>query len=86
MLQGLVPWDPDTLRRAVRDLKAERAGSHKPDSSASDEGSDDEAERVSVLDCEDFSRTEYTQHDFFKGCAGQAGGQAGGEVRRAGGR
>lgn len=67
-LQGRIPWDPDTLRRAVRDIKAERSGSKAGGSNGS--GSDDEeggAERVSVLDCQDFARTELTQHEFFKG-------------------
>ncbi|WIA16214.1 hypothetical protein OEZ85_012926 [Tetradesmus obliquus] len=66
--QGRIPWDPDTLRRAVRDIKAERSSSKAGGSNGS--GSDDEeggAERVSVLDCEDFARTELTQHEFFKG-------------------
>jgi hypothetical protein len=70
--QGRIPWDPDTLRRAVRDIKAElagSAGSSKAAAAAAGGGgdSDDDDERVTVLDCEDFKRTELTQHEFFKG-------------------
>jgi hypothetical protein len=73
-LQGRIPWDPDTLRRAVRDIKAERAGSAGSSKAAAAAAaaaaagdSDDDDERVTVLDCEDFKRTELTQHEFFKG-------------------
>lgn len=106
-MQGRLKWDPATLRRAVRDIKADRAkqkrkakatisgssstgAKRKPgrrsspsasglaDSSASvseegsntaDEGSDDDDDgcRVSVLDCEDFSRADITEHEFFLG-------------------
>jgi hypothetical protein len=54
----------------VRDIKAERAGStgsSKAAAAAASGDSDDDDERVSVLDCEDFKRTELTQHEFFKG-------------------
>jgi hypothetical protein len=81
LAQGRIPWDPDTLRRAVRDIKAERAGSAAGSAAAAAAGgsssragsgggvsdSDDDDERVTVLDCEDFKRTELTQHEFFKG-------------------
>jgi hypothetical protein len=68
-MQGRIPWDPDTLRRAVRDIKAERAGSAGGSKAAAAAAgdSDDDDERVTVLDCEDFKRTELTQHEFFKG-------------------
>eukprot|EP00878_Enallax_costatus_P043860 GHUV01051958.1.p1 GENE.GHUV01051958.1~~GHUV01051958.1.p1 ORF type:complete len:151 (+),score=45.17 GHUV01051958.1:280-732(+) len=92
---GRLKWDPATLRRAVRDIKAERAsrkqkpqnssgrgkqkkasgrGAASPepdvsggDSNSSHEGSDDEGPRVRVMDCQDFSLTDITEHEFFVG-------------------
>ncbi len=76
LIQGRLPWDPDNLHRAVRDLKAERsgkaaaggssAGGSSSDTDDDGDGCSDSA-RVQVLDCEDFSRTELGQYEFFKG-------------------
>ncbi|KAF8057712.1 JMJ25 [Scenedesmus sp. PABB004] len=79
--KGRIPWDPATLRRAVRDIKAERAGARgrgggggaaAAEDAAEDEDdagdSDDEGGgRLTVLDCADFRRINLPQHDFFKG-------------------
>lgn len=111
-MQGRLRWDPATLRRAVRDIRAERAkqkqkatargcssrnplgskpgrkasnsssrvteccnsgseeASHSTDDKASSDGDDDDEDdgrRVCVLDCENFSKTDITEHEFFLG-------------------